>query len=152
MNYWLYKTEPNECSITDLLQSDCGVVWEGVRNYQARNFLRSAQMDDLILIHHSSCAQVGVVGIAKIVQTAFDDPSQWDPTSIYFDNKATADKPRWSAVCVKGLVQFDKVLSLAELRQHTALQDMQLLRKGNRLSVMPVTEDEYQLVYRLGKV
>lgn len=152
MNYWIYKTEPAECSIVDLINSEHGLIWEGVRNYQARNFLRAAQLNDLILIHHSSCEQVGVVGVAKIVQTAFEDPSQFIPDNIYYDPKASAAKAPWSAVRVKGLEQFAQVLSLPVLRQHPALQDMQLLKKGNRLSVMPVTEDQYRLVYQLGKV
>jgi predicted RNA-binding protein with PUA-like domain len=152
MNYWIFKTEPAECSIDDLMNAESGVIWEGVRNYQARNFLRAACSGDLILIHHSSCAAVGIAGVAQVIEPAFSDPSQFNPASPYFDDKVSLANPRWSAVKVKGLERFTKVLSLQELRQQAALQQMQLLRKGNRLSVMPLTEDEYRLVYFLGKV
>lgn len=152
MNYWIFKTEPAECSIDDLLNAAEATIWEGVRNYQARNFLRAASFGDLVLIHHSSCAEVGITGVARITETAFADPSQFDPASPYFDSKVSLANPRWSAVKVRGIERFNRVLSLQELRQQAELHQMQLLRKGNRLSVMPITEDEYQLVYFLGKV
>lgn len=152
MKYWIFKTEPAECSIDDLLNAADTTIWEGVRNYQARNYLRTAGCGDLVLIHHSSCAEVGIAGIARITAPAFADPSQFDPASPYFDGKVSLANPRWSAVKVAGLARFSKILSLQELRQQAELQQMQLLRKGNRLSVMPITEEEYRLVYFLGKV
>lgn len=152
MKYWIFKTEPAECSIDDLLNAADPTVWEGVRNYQARNYLRTVGCGDLVLIHHSSCAEVGIAGVARITETAFADPSQFEPGSPYFDSKFSLANPRWSAVKLQGIKRFNKILSLQELRQQAELQQMQLLRKGNRLSVMPITEDEYQLVYFLGNV
>lgn len=152
MQYWIFKTEPTECSIEDLMNASESTIWEGVRNYQARNYLRTAGCGDLVLIHHSSCAEVGIAGVARIIGTAFADPSQFDSASPYFDSKHSLANPRWSAVKLQGIERFNKILSLQELRQQAELQQMQLLRKGNRLSVMPITEEEYQLVYFLGKV
>lgn len=150
---WIFKTEPSECSIDDIANAGpAGVIWEGVRNYQARNFLRDAvQLDDLVLIHHSSCAEVGLVGIGKVVKLAYADPSQFDPASPYFFAKSTPTHWPWFAVNVAFVEKFQKVLSLAELRQHDQLAEMLLLQKGNRLSVMPVTKTELELVLFLNK-
>ncbi len=145
---WIFKTEPNECSIDDIAQAGPeGVVWEGVRNYQARNFLRDAvQLNDLVLIHHSSCKEIGLAGVGKIVRTAYADPSQFDPASPYFFAKASLENWPWYAVNVAFVKKFDRVMSMDELRQHPALAEMPLLRKGNRLSVMPLTKNELELV------
>ncbi len=153
MNYWVFKTEPTECSIDDIVAAAAtGVVWEGVRNYQARNFLRDqVQPGDLILIHHSSCAQTGIAGIATVVATSFTDPSQFQPESPYYDPKSTPEKAPWVAVQVGGGQRFGQVLSLQQLRQMAGLQDMQLLKKGNRLSIMPTTKTEFDLVLSLAK-
>lgn len=149
---WLFKTEPTECSIDDIAAASSGVIWEGVRNYQARNFLRDqVQLDDLVLIHHSSCAEVGLAGVARISKTAFADPSQFQPDSIYYDAKASMERWPWYAVQVEFVEKFHKIVTLAELRTHEALADMLLLRKGNRLSVMPVTKQQMELVLFLTK-
>lgn len=151
--YWVFKTEPAECSIQDISKAgETGVVWEGVRNYQARNFLRDqVQPGDLILIHHSSCANIGIAGIAKVLASSFADPSQFSPDSPYYDPKASADKAPWVAVRVGIQTLFQRVVPLAELRQVAGLQDMQLLKKGNRLSIMPTTNAEFDLVLSTAK-
>lgn len=146
--YWVFKTEPAECSITDIQSAGAaGVVWEGVRNYQARNFLRDqVKVGDQVLIHHSSCDQVGIAGIGVILATAFPDPSQFQPQSPYFDAKSTTQKAPWVAVQVGFVRKFDTVLTMAELRQIPGLAEMLLLKKGNRLSIMPTTNAEFDLV------
>lgn len=146
--YWVFKTEPAECSITDIQAAGAtGVVWEGVRNYQARNFLRDqVRIGDQVLIHHSSCDQVGIAGIGVILAAAYPDPSQFQPRSAYYDAKSTPEKAPWVAVQVGFIEQFSKVVSMAELRQIAGLAEMQLLRKGNRLSIMPTTKAEFDLV------
>lgn len=147
---WVFKTEPSECSMQDIMQASTPVIWTGVRNYQARNFLRDqVQLGDLVLIHHSSCDAVGLAGVATVVQTGFADPTQFDGSSHYFDAKATAEKWPWFAVSVAAVKQFDRVLSLAELRRQPELAAMSLLKKGNRLSIMPVTKTEFDLVLLL---
>lgn len=148
---WVFKTEPAECSVDDIAAAGVnGVLWEGVRNYQARNFLRDVvKIGDLVLIHHSSCELVGVVGLAEIVETNIIDPSQFDPHSIYYDGKADPKSPRWVAVRVRHIRKFPHVLSLATLRKCPPLANMLLLKKGNRLSVMPVTDAELACVVTL---
>lgn len=150
---WVFKTEPTECSIDDIGAAGAeGVIWEGVRNYQARNFLRDdVKLGDLVLIHHSSCAQIGVAGLAKITATAFADPSQFQPQSPYYDPKASAEKFAWYAVKVQLVEKFPRVLTLAELRDCEGLAELALVKKGNRLSVMPVTKDQFDLVLFLTK-
>ncbi|HCU65859.1 MAG TPA: EVE domain-containing protein [Rheinheimera sp.] len=144
---WLFKTEPNECSIDDIAAAQDGVIWEGVRNYQARNFLRDqVQLGDLVLIHHSSCKQIGLAGLAKVSATAFADPSQFQPRSPYYDAKASAERWPWYAVQVQFVEKFRKIITMDELRTQPALAQMQVLKKGNRLSVMPVTKQEMELV------
>jgi len=145
---WIFKTEPSECSIDDIAKAGPdGVIWEGVRNYQARNFLRDdVKLHDLVLIHHSSCDEVGIVGLGKVVKLAYADPSQFEPASPYYFAKATPSNWPWYAVNIGFVEKFNKVLSLAELRRHPQLAEMQLLKKGNRLSVMPLTKIELELV------
>lgn len=151
--HWVFKTEPAECSIFDIQAAGAkGVVWEGVRNYQARNFLRDqVKIGDQVLIHHSSCDQVGIAGVGIILTEAFVDPSQFQPNSPYFDVKSTPEKAPWVAVQVGFVEQFNKVLSMAELRQIAGLSGMHLLRKGNRLSIMPTTNAEFDLVLCVAK-
>ncbi len=147
-NYWVFKTEPAECSMQDIANAgETGVIWEGVRNYQARNFLRDqVRPGDLILIHHSSCANIGIAGIAKVLAPSFADPSQFLADSPYYDPKASLEKAPWVAVRVGADTLFQRIVSLAELRQVAGLQDMLLLKKGNRLSIMPATKAEFDLV------
>jgi predicted RNA-binding protein with PUA-like domain len=136
------KSEPGECSIDDLVRLGC-VPWIGVRNYQARNFMRDTmQVGDGVLFYHSSCAEPGIAGLAEVVSAAYPDASQFDAASPYHDAKARADAPRWLNVDVK-LVRKTRLLSLAEMRLQPALATMQVLQRGNRLSITPVTTAEW---------
>jgi len=144
MNYWLMKSEPDECSIDDLAKAPRQTVpWVGVRNYQARNFMRDGmQIGDLVLFYHSSCPQPGVAGIAEVVSTAYPDETQFDPKSPYFDAKAKREEPRWLHVDVR-LVRKTRLLSLAEMKTDSKLATMRTLQPGNRLSITPVTPAEW---------
>lgn len=147
MAYWLLKTEPEECSIDDLAaQPDKALVWEGVRNYQARNFLRQMQMGDEVLIYHSSCKLIGVAGIARVHRSAYPDPSQFNPKSVYFDAKSPKDAPRWDAVDVQFVQKFSHLLPLEMLRTNSALSELALVKRGNRLSVMPVNAAQWRAI------
>ena len=150
---WVFKTEPSECSIDDIgAAGPAGVIWEGVRNYQARNFLRDqVTVGDLVLIHHSSCAEIGVAGVAQVAAAAFADPSQFQSQSPYFDPKASPDKFAWYAVKVQLIEKFNRVLSLNELRACAGLEELLLVKKGNRLSIMPATKQQFELVLFLTK-
>lgn len=150
MAYWLMKSEPSEVSIDDL-QARKVVPWFGVRNYQARNFMRDAmQLGDLAFFYHSSCAEPGIAGICEVCAPAHPDATQFDPASPYFDAKATRDKPRWLCVDVK-FVEKTRLLPIAALRQQPALAGMQILQRGNRLSITPVSADEWQAIMELLK-
>ncbi|MBL8351957.1 MAG: EVE domain-containing protein [Burkholderiaceae bacterium] len=144
------KSEPAECSIDDLAAApDQTVPWIGVRNYQARNFMRDAmQPGDGVLFYHSSCAEPGVAGLAEVASSAYPDATQFDPASPYFDAKARRDAPRWLHVDVK-LVAKTRLLPLREMRQRPELATMLLLRPGNRLSITPVSAAEWTAVNAL---
>jgi predicted RNA-binding protein with PUA-like domain len=145
--FWLMKSEPDECSVDDLAcaPGQC-VPWVGVRNYQARNFMRDAmRVGDGVLFCHSSCDEPGIVGIAQVASAAYPDATQFDPTSTWFDAKAQRDAPRWMHVDVK-LQRKTRLLSLREMRSLPPLATMRVLQKGNRLSITPVTPDEWQAV------
>jgi len=148
--YWLMKSEPQECSIDDALAAPRATVpWTGVRNYQARNFMRDAmQVGDGVLFYHSSCPEPGIAGLARVASTAYPDPTQFDPASPYFDAGARAEAPRWLLVDVQAL-RKTRLLGLAELRGVPALADMLVLRRGNRLSITPVTPGQWQAIERL---
>ena len=148
MNYWIMKTEPDEFSIEDLkCARDKTTSWEGVRNYQARNFMRDEmKQNDQVLIYHSSCKNVGVAGLAEVVKESHPDLSALNKNSEYFDPKATEKDPRWYMVDVKWKRTFDRVISLSELKKQKELQDMKLVQKGNRLSIMPITEREFKFI------
>jgi predicted RNA-binding protein with PUA-like domain len=148
--YWLMKSEPDEVSIDDLAAAPKQTVpWTGVRNYQARNFMRDAmQIGDGVLFYHSSCPEPGIAGIAEVVSTAYPDATQFDPASVYHDPKSTRESPRWLHVDVR-LVRKTRLMSLKEMRATPALASMQVLRPGNRLSITPVTEDEWRQVLKL---
>lgn len=149
-SFWLMKSEPDECSIDDALAApDSTVAWVGVRNYQARNVMRDAMaVGDGVLFYHSSCAQPGVVGLARIASDARPDPTQFDPASAYFDPAARPDDPRWLLRDVQA-VRKTRLLALPELRADPALADLQLLRKGNRLSITPVAPAHWQRIVDL---
>lgn len=150
MNYWLLKTEPAECSIDDLAaQPIKPMVWEGVRNYQARNFLRQMQEGDEVFVYHSSCKLIGVAGTARISRSVYPDTAQFDPESPYFDSKSSRDSPRWDAVDVVFVQKFSQLLPLDAIKASPALEDLALVKKGNRLSVMPVSANEWQAILEL---
>ncbi len=148
MPYWLMKSEPAELSIHDL-QRLGQARWDGVRNYQARNFLRDMQAGDLFFFYHSSCAVPGIAGIARIEHCAYPDPSALDPHSHYFDPKASSEKNPWSAVDVAFVEAFPEVIPLPLLKAQGALLAMPLVQKGSRLSVMPVASEEWQAILAL---
>ena len=148
MAYWLMKSEPSECSIDDLVRQR-RVPWVGVRNYQARNFMRDAmRVGDGVLFCHSSCPEPGIAGLAEVASSPYPDATQFDPTSPYHDPKALPGAPRWQHVDVK-LVRKTRLLSLAEMRRQPALATMQVLARGNRLSITPVTPAEWRAVQAL---
>src|SRR5690606_30221643 len=150
MAKWLAKTEPGECSIDDFANApDKPVVWEGVRNYQARNFLSQMAEGDQVLIYHSSYKDIGGVGIVKVVRTAYPDPSQFNKNSGYFDHKSPKDNPRWDAVDLVFVKKLPRLISLDELKSLPELSDLALVKKGSRLSVMPVSEDEWKTIVSL---
>ncbi|KFI08907.1 EVE domain-containing protein [Massilia sp. BSC265] len=150
MRYWLMKSEPDEVSFDDVLAAPQGTVsWFGVRNYQARNFMRDAMsVGDGILFYHSSCAVPGVAGIAEVASGPYPDATQFDASSPYHDPKATQENPRWISVDVRAL-EAGRYLPLGELRTIAALEDMVLLQKGSRLSVSPVTPGQWNAIVAL---
>lgn len=150
MRYWLMKSEPDDVSFDDVLAApERTVSWYGVRNYQARNFMRDAMsVGDGVLFYHSSCALPGVAGIAEIASGPYPDATQFDPASHYHDPKATQETPRWISVDVRAVAQ-GRYLPLSEMRTVAALEDMVLLKKGSRLSVSPVTQAEWDAVVAL---
>ena len=147
MRFWLMKSEPADCSIDDLAAlPQQTVAWYGVRNYQARNFMRDQMgVGDSVLFYHSSCTEPGIAGIATVSRKAYPDATQFDPASRYFDPKAAPDNPRWFNVDVR-LVRKTRLLPLAELRAHPELASMRILQKGNRLSITPVDPCEWQII------
>ncbi len=148
--YWLLKSEPTTFSIDDLAASPKKTTcWEGVRNYQARNFLKSMQVGDQGFFYHSNADPNAIVGRVEVVKAAYPDPYAFDADSRYFDAKSTRDDPRWFVVDVRLLEKFREPLSLARLRTVKALQSMELLRKGSRLSVQPVRPAEWQCILKL---
>ena len=144
------KSEPDECSIDDALGAPGATVpWTGVRNYQARNFMRDAmRVGDGVLFYHSSCAQPGIVGLAQVASTAYPDPTQFDPASPYFDPTSTREAPRWLLVDVL-VLKKTRNLTLPELRADPALTDMLLLKRGNRLSITPVAPAHWRHIQAL---
>ena len=149
MNYWLMKSEPTSFSIDDLKRNR-QEPWDGVRNYQARNFMRDdMRPGDKVFLYHSNCAVPGIVGIAAVATDAYPDPSQFDPKSSHFDPASSRDKPRWVLVDVKFVKKLKRTISLDELKNHDELIGMSLLRKGNRLSVMPVEAAHWKYILGL---
>ena len=152
MRYWLMKSEPADCSIDDLVAlPKQPVPWVGVRNYQARNFMRDGmQLGDLAFFYHSSCPQPGIAGIVQISRSAYPDATQFDPKSKYFDPASKADNPRWLHVDVQ-LVRKLPLISLATLRAQPTLADLRILQRGNRLSITPVDDAHWNVILRLAK-
>ena len=151
MKYWLLKTEPNVFSLDDLKAVD-REPWDGVRNYQARNFLRDEMKPgDKVLIYHSRVQPIGIVGEAEVVSEAYPDPTQFDPQEKYYDAKSKPDNPRWFVVDIKYVCHYADVLPLASLKQTPGLEDMVLTQKGSRLSVQPVKPSEWDVVQKLAQ-
>jgi predicted RNA-binding protein with PUA-like domain len=147
MRYWLMKSEPSDVSVDDLaLMPDQSVAWYGVRNYQARNFMRDQmRVGDLVFFYHSSCKQPGIAGIAEVSKAAYPDATQFDSNSKYFDPAATSEKPRWFNVDVR-FVRKTRLVSISELRGRPELASMRILQKGNRLSITPVDPAEWNFI------
>jgi predicted RNA-binding protein with PUA-like domain len=154
MAYWLMKSEPDVLSI-DALRKRPGKTehWDGVRNYQARNMMRDdMKKGDLVLFYHSSCKQPGIAGIAEIVKEGYVDHTAFDPRQKYYDPKSDPAKPRWYMVDVRYKRKFKRTVSLSELRLQKKLRHMKLLQPGNRLSIMPVTKQDWDFILKLEKV
>ncbi len=151
MNYWLMKSEPNAFSIDDLqAMPEQTEHWDGVRNYQARNMMRDEmKIGDRVFFYHSNCDVPGIVGVMEVVKEGYPDFTAFDPHSKYFDDKSDPVKPRWFMVDVKYVRHTRRVISLTELKEHDALENMQLVRKGNRLSIMPVSQAEWDYILGL---
>ena len=149
MNYWLMKSEPAECSVDDALAAPKATVpWVGVRNYQARNFMKDAmRVGDGVLFYHSSCAEPGIVGMARVASTPYPDPTQFDPKSPYYDAKSKPEEARWLLVDVQ-VLRKTRNLTLPELRADAGLQELVVLRKGNRLSITPVEARHWQIILK----
>ena len=139
LNYWLMKSEPNVYSIADL-QREHQTIWEGVRNYQARNFLREMKVGGLAFFYHSNATPPGIAGLMRIVKSNIVDPTQFDFNSKYYDEKSTQDSPKWQTVVVEFIQAFPTILSLETLKQKFSDQELLVVKRGNRLSVMPVAE------------
>ena len=149
MNYWLMKSEPDECSFDDALAAPKKTVpWTGVRNYQARNYMRDQmKVGDGVLFYHSSCPEPGIAGIAEVASAAYPDATQFDKKSKYYDAASKKDDPRWVHVDVRARKKT-RLIALAELREQKTLKDMVTLKRGNRLSITPVTEAEWDFITR----
>jgi len=147
MHYWLMKSEPDECSIDDALAAPGRITpWNGVRNYQARNFMRDGmRIGDGVLFYHSSCPEPGIAGLAEVASAAYPDPTQFDRRSGYYDPRSERSAPRWVMVDVRAL-QKTRLVPLAELRRHKELAKMWLLRPGSRLSITPVSSAEWRTI------
>ncbi len=150
MNYWLMKSEPDTFSIDDLQQRGTE-PWDGVRNYQARNFMRDEMhVGDLVLFYHSNAKPPGVAGIGKVASKAYPDPTQFDSTSTYYDPKSTKENPRWWLVDIAFVAKFKEFVPLDALKTNGALKDMKVVQRGQRLSVQLVTKDEFAIVKAMG--
>ena len=153
MKHWLFKSEPDVFGVDDLARAPKRTTgWEGVRNYQARNMLRDEiKTGDLGFFYHSSCAVPGIAGIVRVAREGYPDPTSFDRKSEYYDASSSRDAPRWYAVDVQLKKKIEPVITLDELREHAggALRDMVLLRRGNRLSITPVTADEWNFIVAL---
>ncbi len=148
MAFWLVKTEPHVYSIEDL-RRDKVTAWTGVRNYQARNFLREMAVGDLVLIYHSNAEPPGVVGIARVNNAAKPDPTQFDQKSDYFDSAASLEKPRWFCPDLVFSAKFIEIVSLESLRVQAGLEGLALLQRGSRLSVLPITAKHFQIILKM---
>ncbi|MEY4758999.1 MAG: hypothetical protein RLZZ268_497 [Cyanobacteriota bacterium] len=138
MAYWLMKSEPEVYGI-DHLQREGTTLWDGIRNYQARNFMRAMQIGDQAFFYHSNSKPPGIIGLMEVIETQLIDPSQFDPNSKYFDPGATPEKPRWDCVKLRYVCQFERLLSLDSLRESFSPDELGVVKRGNRLSILPVS-------------
>lgn len=150
MNYWLVKSEANCYSIDDL-KKDKKTYWDGVRNYQARNFMRQMQKGDLVLYYHSNQEPIGIAGIAKVKKEAYPDHTAWNIKEQHYDPKSSKEKPLWDMVDIGFVKKFTEVIPLSTLKHQKGLVDMKILERGNRLSVTPVTKREFGFIEKLAK-
>ncbi|WP_305765062.1 EVE domain-containing protein [Anabaena sp. UHCC 0204] len=150
INYWLMKSEPSVYSITDLQQQG-KTIWDGVRNYQARNFLRQMQIGDLAFFYHSNAEPPGIFGLMRIVETGIADPTQFDINSKYYDAKSTPESPRWQTVKVEFVEVFNNPLSLSTLKAKFSDDELLVVKKGNRLSITPVIESVGRRILEIGR-
>jgi len=150
MNFWLIKSEPDDYSIDDL-ESDGTTHWDGIRNYQARNFMRDGMnMGDRVFFYHSNCKPPGIVGICEVASEAYPDHTAFDPNEKYYDAKSSPDNPRWLMVDMKFVRRTRRMISLQEIKQHAdRLEDFPLIRRGNRLSIMPVKKEHWDFILSL---
>ena len=150
--FWLFKSEPSAWSFADLMaEPDQTAEWDGVRNYQVRNFMRDdMKVGDGVLFYHSSAKPLAVVGTAQIVKESYPDSTSWDPADKHYDAKTSPDNPTWLMVDIKGEQEFKRPVTLEEIKQNPKLQDMLLVRRGMRLSIQPVTKEEWDGVVSLG--
>ncbi len=150
MAYWLMKSEPDVFGIDDLRNAPGSTDhWDGVRNYQARNYMREMKPGDEILFYHSNCKEPGVAGLARVAREAYPDHTAFDPEDPHYDPKSDPDKPRWFMVDVEYQRRLKRVITLTELKQYRTLKDMPLVRRGNRLSIMPVTKKQWDFIMGL---
>ena len=149
MAYWLMKSEPDAFSIDDL-ERDGRDMWDGIRNYQARNMMRDEmRVGDKVFFYHSNCKEPRIVGVMKVASKPYPDPTQFDPESKYYDPKSSEEEPRWMLVDVEFVRKLSRTITLAELKAHPGLDGMILLRRGNRLSIMPVDKAHWALILDL---
>ena len=152
MNHWLFKTEPGTFSWTDLKKSpQKRTAWEGVRNYQARNFFKEMNIGDLVFFYHSVVKPLSIMGIARVVKSAYPDHHQFDPASKYHDSSSSMDNPRWLMVDIEWVEDFNPPVAREQLQSEPGLKNMMLLQKGSRLSIQPVTAEEWKIVLSIGK-
>lgn len=147
MAKWLVKTEPAECGIDDFARApQTPIRWDGVRNYQARNFLKAMAEGDEVLVYHASCKDLGIAGVVRVARSAYVDPTQFDPQSPYFDARSTPDQPRWQAVDMRFERKLTQLVSLDRLKALPDLANLPLVQRGSRLSVMPVSDAEWRII------
>lgn len=152
MAYWLFKTEPFKFSFEDLKNSpEQTTTWDGIRNYQARNYLRdTVKIGDLVLFYHSRCDPPGIVGIAEVIQEAYPDYTAWEPKSDYYDPKSSSENPRWLMVDVQYRKDFPKMVTLRDMKEQPELEEMLVIKRGQRLSIQPVESNHFDQVIRMG--
>lgn len=150
MHYWLVKSEES-CYSIDNLKKDKKTYWDGVRNYQARNFMRKMKKGDLVLFYHSNSNPIGIAGIAKVVKESYPDKTQWDKKDQHYDPKSPKENPRWDMVDIQFVKKFKEVITLRDLKKQKGLKDMKILQRGNRLSVTPVTKKEFEIIENIAK-